>query len=296
MTIALSDLLRALRRWWWLLPVLPVLGAVAGFALASIQAPRFDATATVLVTPAREPGVLAFEDLQSGSLLAQTYAHLATSDPVLDGASEALGEPTAATELRKRVSARIVRELPLIEIVASAGQPDRAAALANAVAGSLTERIQADAAARVEPGEAAVTEEIATVQATIDQTAAQIQPLDPNTPGGLADRDELRRQLEQLQSSLEPLETTAAAMEIRRVASEGEAMVWAEAAPPVERAAPRPLLLAVLGGLAGAMVGGAAIVLRALVGQPARRPPVAPASAAGWGGERIPDRGAGGRQ
>ncbi len=241
MTIEPHTLLRAVRRWWWALLLAPFAGVALGLAIAAAQAPRYEATATVVVVPTREPGVLVFDDMETGSRLADLYAHLATGAPILAAAAAELDPPAAAGDLAEAVAARSVADLPLIEIGASSGDPERAAATANAVAGELVRRIRADEAGRVAP-----------VQATLDAQIARDRDAASATPGAV----------------VSDLEATADTIALRVAANDAAATVWAPATPPTEPAAPRRMVLAVLGALVALMLAGAGVLLAALLDRP----------------------------
>jgi len=289
MSIEPQQLLRSARRWWWLLIVAPLLGAAAGYAVASLQTPRFVAAATVLVTPTREPGILAFDDLQAGARLAVTYARLATSPPVLDAAADTLSPAVEGGDLREIVSARTTEELPIIEISASNSDPERAAAIANAVAEEVVARIRADGAALAAPAREAAERQIADVRETLAEIEERIRSLeaepDQFDPAVRAEVDQLGQEAARLRTLLTSLETTTADLDQRAAADATGASVWGAASPPDEPVAPRRSVLVVLGALAGLMVGAGGIVAAALLDRSRAR-----AGAGGVAGDRmLPD-------
>lgn len=255
MSIEPHTLLRAARRWWWIVLLAPVVGVALGLAIAVAQAPRYQATATVAVVPAREPGVLVFDDLEAGARLAAMYAHLATGSPVLAAAGDALDPPAGADNLAEAVAARAVDELPLIEIEAAAGDPARAAAVANAVADELVRRIRADAAGRVAPVQQALDAQID--RARVAASATPDAPFGPPSDAAAA---------------LGEMEATADALAVQVATNDAAATVWAPATPPTEPAAPRRAVLAVLGALVALMLAGAAVLLAALLERPDAAP------------------------
>lgn len=255
MSIEPHALLRTARRWWWLLLLAPFVGVAAGLAIAAVQAPRWQATATVVVVPTREPGVLVFDDLETGARIAAMYARLATGSPVLAAAGEALEPPVAAGQLADAVAAQAVTDLPLIEIAASSDDPAQAAAIANAVADELVRRIRADAATRLAPVQQALDAQIGRAR-----SAAVATPGAPPEASGDAS------------ASLGELEAAADALAQRAAANDAAASVWAPATPPAEPAAPRRAVLAVLGALVALMLAGAGVLLAALLDQPRPAP------------------------
>jgi uncharacterized protein involved in exopolysaccharide biosynthesis len=264
MTITFAALLDGLRRWWWLLLLGPLLGAAAGLGLASLQPPRFQATATVLILPTRDPGSFVSDDLVAAARLAATYGRLAGTGPVLAAAGAAVAPPLAAADLARVVSARAAPDLPIVDVTAAAGDAQRAADLANAVARALVERFRADEAARAAPVEATLAAQRSPAPAPAATPAAT--GADPGLAGDQAEAAALE---------------AANALALRLAANEQAASVWAEATPPTERVAPRPLLLATLGAVVGALLAAGALVGGLLLG--AARTPHPTAADAGVG-------------
>jgi uncharacterized protein involved in exopolysaccharide biosynthesis len=232
---------------------------LSGYAVAAVQAPRYQAAATVFVAPAREPGILANDDLEAGDSARHDLCQPCHQPAVLASAAATLQPPMPVETLREVVSARAVAELPLIEIVGSAQQPDRAAAIANVAATALTERIRADVVERVAPAQTAIGEQIAAARQGIADIEAG--------PAGVGEREraQVEREIQQRRDALALLEASAATIEQRVAGAVTEATVWAPAVPPLDPVAPRRALLIILGAVAGLMVGVAAVVVRPLL-------------------------------
>jgi succinoglycan biosynthesis transport protein ExoP len=136
----LSDLVYVIKRRWWILVLGAVLAMVAGYAAMRYLTPwpRYQATATVLVGSSDDE--LDFATLQLGRDLAPTYVEWTKRRPVLQGAIDALGLDTPYEELQGRIDVRAVRDTQLMEISATARDPEEAAAIANEVAWQLTQQ------------------------------------------------------------------------------------------------------------------------------------------------------------
>lgn len=156
--------------------IVAVLLAIGVAAYASFTAPRiYEASASVYFSL---PYGQSASDLFQGSNYTQqqlsSYAVLAEKPIVLDRVIEELGLETTAEALASSVSAIASRDTVIIELRAASESPQRAAAIANAVAGSLAEVVR-----ELSPTDANGTS-VVTV-APIAQASAPTDPSSPNT-------------------------------------------------------------------------------------------------------------------
>ncbi len=115
--------------------------AVVGSILVSLVLPRsYESRATLYVGQALNEPQLDYGGLLASQILAQTYARLATTRPVLQAVIAREGLTLTPEELREGVSAEIPLEGTLITVVARSGDPATAAGIANAVAQQLLRR------------------------------------------------------------------------------------------------------------------------------------------------------------
>lgn len=178
----LHDYLRVLRRGWWVLLLLTLVGALSGAALAYTTPPTYSTRATLLVavTGSTTPG-----DLQQGNVFAMqrvaTYADLATTSAVLDRAVRQLGDGTDVSDLSDSVTSAARVETSLIDINTSGGDPGATAARANAVANALAQEVEAiEAQDALSPLELTVVE-----SAEVPTVAVTPQPRNSTLVGGL---------------------------------------------------------------------------------------------------------------
>ena len=126
-----DSLLTALRPWWWLLVLVTLVGGVAGYTAATLRAPVYEASATVLVGP-----VLGEVDAQRAATDATaTYAELATGDPALESVGAAVG--LSASALRETVTVTPNSETRLIDIRARSTSAVQTVEVADAIAQQL---------------------------------------------------------------------------------------------------------------------------------------------------------------
>lgn len=125
------------RRWASIL--LPTVFAVVVAAVFFIAQPTiYTATTTIYVSSGSGENL---DELPQGSMVAgqrvQTYADLVTTPAVLDPVIEDLGLALPRAELAEDIVAQVPRDTLLLEITASAGEPQAATDLANATVASL---------------------------------------------------------------------------------------------------------------------------------------------------------------
>jgi len=148
----------------WILLASGLVAGVAAFAAAGLVAPTFESQATLLVGQSSGAPPVVYEDLLAAQILANTYAELSTTTPVLAAARDEANLSIPIEDLRAQVRAEGSRNSPLIVITTTFTDPDEAARAANAIAEE-TAAIGASGSDRlhvsvVDPAEAA-TEPIA---------------------------------------------------------------------------------------------------------------------------------------
>ncbi len=151
--MTLQDYLRVLRRGWWVILALTVLGALAGLAITLTTTPVWSAQATVHVAVSGDETPT---DLQTGSSFATqrafTYADLAETRTVLEPAAATLDDGTSADDLRTAVGATAREGTSLIDVGVTGSSPEAAVARADAVADALaTQAPLLDAPAATSP-------------------------------------------------------------------------------------------------------------------------------------------------
>ena len=115
-----------LKRWFWLLALGALLGVLAGYTISRYQTPLYQATTKVLIMQAPEDRVLNLFT-PNDQQLAQTFIELLVTRPVIQGTSERLGYTVRSNQVRvERVSGAEV-----VQVKADAGDPQRAADIAN---------------------------------------------------------------------------------------------------------------------------------------------------------------------
>lgn len=139
----LPEYLMALRRHWLLIMLVALLGGCVGYGVGKMTPPTYTATSSVFVSARSGEST---SDLVQGSNftqnLMQSYAQLATMPLVLEPVIDELKLSESAVTLSNRISVNSPLNTVLISIRASAGEPEEAADIANAVAEELAVQAQ----------------------------------------------------------------------------------------------------------------------------------------------------------
>src|SRR5438270_713208 len=121
-------------KWAWLLTLGFVLGTLLGYAYSKSQTPTYEASATLLVTPASNGIGQNFNDILAGQQLARTFAQMITTRPVLTSAAKDLGLTYSYEQLLGMTSVDLVRDTQLIKLTVESSDPSLAAKVTNQVA------------------------------------------------------------------------------------------------------------------------------------------------------------------
>ncbi|WP_188490038.1 Wzz/FepE/Etk N-terminal domain-containing protein [Williamsia phyllosphaerae] len=138
----IGDYLRALRRFWWIVVVVAIVGAGAGYLSSLIATPKYASTAQLFVTTQSGTSV---GDAYQNNLFSQervvSYAALATSQQVAARAIDQLKSTISPDDLRSKITATPVTSTVLLNITATDSDPVAAQTYANAVSDQLVQLV-----------------------------------------------------------------------------------------------------------------------------------------------------------
>src|SRR5690606_25029776 len=123
-----------LRRWSWLLVIGLLVGGGIGYAISLYQTPVYEASTKILVMEPLGNNVSNVTDLNDKEL-AETYMELLVTQPILDSASQKVGETIRSSQIR----AVRVRDTGLLEVTVRDTDPQQAALIANVLVEVLIE-------------------------------------------------------------------------------------------------------------------------------------------------------------
>lgn len=128
-----------LKRGWLVILVSALICGGLGLLISLLQNPTYRSTATLYVTSGAESTVQSALQGQAASQQRVTsYTKLVDSDAVVTGALGAGGVDLSMAEAKSALSASATPESVLLNVSAESGNRETAAALANAVATSMT--------------------------------------------------------------------------------------------------------------------------------------------------------------
>lgn len=169
MTVA--DVYRALWRRRLLIAVLTLALVVADAFVTAQQTKLYTASALVRVEQKSTTAADQFGSLQTGALLARTYAQIAESSTVAGLVKSQLGNSVPASAIK--IHAGQVSDVDLLQLSATNASPKLAAKIANAVPGALITLVKQSG-----PSPDVIT--------TIDRAAPPTSPSSPNTKLNIA--------------------------------------------------------------------------------------------------------------
>jgi len=108
-----------------------------GAAVTLLLPPSYEVETALLVSPSTGGSTPNYEDLLAGQLLAQTYAELALTRPILAGVASGLGLDDTPEQLADEITAQVSGVNPIVRIAVRGSDPARAAGIANEVARQL---------------------------------------------------------------------------------------------------------------------------------------------------------------
>ncbi len=252
--------------WLWLLVAGTVLAGAIAFVVSALQAPVYEASATLLVNQVPKSNLSDYSAVQVSSLLAQTYSQILTVRPVLEQVIVRLGLNLTADELQKAISVEVVRDTQLIKIRVEGTSPQAAAAVANTLPEVFREHNQALQTGRFSDSEKSLIDEIVGLDQQITHIQAQIQALgQPATTDEQAKLEQLTIELDRLNQSRTGLSQNYQYLILAEAQSLPDVIVVERADVPLIPVRPRTLVNTVLAALVGLMMAlGVAFVVEYL--------------------------------
>lgn len=232
------------RRKWWVIWA-ALLGLAVSLALSLTQAKQYSATAQLLIQPFGQGSAAGTSQQPITPTDVQTEVQLVTSAPVQQAVQRQLGSHPA-------VSTSQVAQTNVISVTAIAASPSRAARVANTYAKAFVSYQRAIASTNLTAAEAELRSQIIS-------TGAEIKARQ-TTKGFSAEVTALLNQEAVLRDQLAQLEVVGAAA--GGGAATGGVELVTPALGPAAPSSPKPVQDAVLGLLAGLLLGLGAAFLR----------------------------------
>ena len=195
-----------LKRWFWLILLVTALGIGAGYIYSRFQDPVYRASTMVLVMQNQDnnvPDAFIVNDKQ----VAQTFAQLISTHPVIDATSKRLGYPVSS----RQVQVSQVPESELINIAVEDGDPQRAADITNTLVTVFAEQNKALQASRFAAAEESLQAQVQDVDAKISNLQTQLAQQSEDMYKSQV--DEVSRTIANLQNEITTLQADVAQLD-----------------------------------------------------------------------------------
>lgn len=264
MEIEIGQLVRTVRKLWYLPIVLGLLLTVAGYGAARTLPTTYASTTQILVT-----AQITGDPVLAADSRTQTYLNLVTSGPVLDRVILELGLEYTRAELSAMIDTSLVRGTQIIEITVTSDDPQLSADIANALARNFVTTATDLSVGEVQRNLDDLIQEANTQQDQLVVIETRISNLDTEEN---ADDSQIQAEIAQLERERIQVSQTLADMNssIRDLTTNLNTMsipvvVTDFAQPPVRGQATSPLLLGLLGCFLGGLIGVAWITYQAFM-------------------------------
>jgi non-specific protein-tyrosine kinase len=167
----LQLILRGAKRWWWVLILCPMIFGALAYGYARNQTPLYAASVTIEVKANDLENQNAYNQLLVAEQITKTYQQVITFRGVLDPVIAQLNLPFSSGELAGMITPSVDTESRLINIRVSDTDPERAAAIANAIPDSLRAFLETQAAAE----ETGLSSELAPYVTELNTRIADLQ-------------------------------------------------------------------------------------------------------------------------
>jgi polysaccharide biosynthesis transport protein len=265
--MTLPEILKAVRQWWWILIICPVIAAGTAYFVSSLLTPMYESEATVIVEHQLAGGALDLQSIQAAERRTQTFSQLISTRSVTQPVIDELDLDVTAEDFRSNLSISHVTNTQLISISYQDPNPALAAEIVNLVAAQFGEYVREIQVPIVGLSEddldeaiAGLDEQIEAVDTSIAEIVAAGGPESEEEEVRLAALENTLGQLQQTREALAAVEETLSGFD----ATVGSQVYVAEpASPPTDPVSPRTMLNVALAGMLGLLLGGGLTVVAA---------------------------------
>ena len=218
----LTAYIRILRRWFWLIGLTAIVTGSISFIVGRTQPAKYQASATIQVG-----SFLSLADpntglIQVGQQLAQNYAAIITTYPVLQATVTKLQLPFSADELEKLFQTRIIPNTSLLVVTVTYSDPVVVADIANELAQQLIVNSPTDLTTEQQDQIKLLRSEVASSQDQLKTARDMLTAVETQLKQTLTDqerkdletrRDSLNTQINSAQANLAQLSNTLTLLE-----------------------------------------------------------------------------------
>lgn len=175
--IDLRWILTVIRQRIGLIIGLTVLAGVAALIAVMVMPLSYDASATLMIEPARNAQMSDLNVLMAGERLAITYGELVKGRPNLEAVIAKLGLKTTPEKLAEKITITPIKDTQLLTITVRDNDPKQAALMANTLADVFTSSAKDLQTARYADSLKSAQAQVESMSGTIQDTQAKIDAL-----------------------------------------------------------------------------------------------------------------------
>jgi len=202
MSFSWQEIWRLIKRWWWLAILSVIVAAVSSYRASQSVTPLYYSKSTLMIGRVMQDPNPNQADLSTGQQLAATYVQMAKRKPVLQGAIDSLGLQMNWGDLAGRVNAWLVPRTQFLEIGVVDSNPQRAKALADAIAEQLVLLSPANPSGISQDEQAFASQQLENLKVKIEDAEEEIRQLQEELDAAIS-----ARQIQDLQNQIQVLES-----------------------------------------------------------------------------------------
>ena len=245
-----ADYAGVLRRRWWLIVALAIIGTLASVGYFKISHKVYTATASVYVTASSGTADQVANGRTTGTVNLDTEAQVVQSATVAQEAAKLMHTPTVLPQLIKRVSVTVPANSQVLAISCEGSSAAGAADCAQSFAQAYLTYSSDSTTASIKSQISTLNSNINTLQSDSTKLKVAISNLPDNSAQRLGDDE----QLSSYHNELGSLNGQVASLTAELANPSGGSII-SNAAPPASPSSPKALLIIPSGVLAGLLIG-----------------------------------------
>jgi capsular polysaccharide biosynthesis protein/Mrp family chromosome partitioning ATPase len=248
--LQLADYAGALRRRWWLIVALAVIGTLASVGYFKIAHKVYTATASVYVTASSGTADQVANGRTTGTVNLDTEAQVVQSATVAQAAAKLMHTPTVLPQLIKRVSVTVPANSQVLSISCEGSSAAGAADCAESFAQAYLTYSSDSTTASIKSQISTLNSNINTLQSASTKLKVAVSDLPDNSAQRVSDNE----QLSSYHNELGSLNGQVASLTAELANPSGGSII-SNATPPASPSSPKALLIIPSGVLAGLLIG-----------------------------------------
>jgi capsular polysaccharide biosynthesis protein/Mrp family chromosome partitioning ATPase len=248
--LQLADYAGVLRRRWWLILALAIIGTLASIGYFKTSHKVYIATASVYVTGNGATANQAAAARTTGTVNLDTEAQVVQSATVAQAAAKLMHATETVPQLIKRVSVTVPANSQVLSISCQASAAPVAASCAQSFAQAFLSYTSSSTTASANSQMSALQSKISALESASAKLTVEVGSLPDNSPQRAAAQEQLNSDQGQLSS----LNSQVAQLTAELTNPSGGSII-SNAIPPSSASSPKPLLIFPSGLLAGLLIG-----------------------------------------